>query len=174
MWQALYAESLFGPELRKTPRRLVNSFVERLLFQRLSVGCASYCDLQRSNRSRSDVEVADRPGADVGPCLRKQPLGGFVKAWFTVAAQVMRWCFAAVNSVEPPLSSTAGAGLERGWQLQQAPRTLARLGNWVLNNLERWLAGRDFVATVDRLGQEALIRPSRSVGAPTQKLDYAR
>ena len=43
-------------------------------------------------------------------------------------AQVVRWCFAAMNSVEPPLLSLAGARLDGGWQLRQAPRVPGRLG----------------------------------------------
>ena len=64
-------------------------------------------------------------------------------------AQVLRWCFAAMNSVEPPLLAlmvhdwTAAGGCEK-------PREF--LVGWVhrvMRNLERWLAGRDFVATQD-------------------------
>jgi glutathione S-transferase len=64
-------------------------------------------------------------------------------------AQVLRWCFAAVNSVEPPLLSLllhdwtadGGGGKHRdflvGWL------------NRMLKNLERWLVGREFIATND-------------------------
>jgi hypothetical protein len=63
MCEAPYAESFFGPELRKTPRRLVNSFVERLLFQRLSVGWVD-SDIERpvsatSAYGRSPMRLAD-------------------------------------------------------------------------------------------------------------------
>jgi glutathione S-transferase len=62
-------------------------------------------------------------------------------------AQVLRWCFAALNSVEPPLLGllvldwTTDTGCDRhrafmvGWV------------NRVLANLERWLSEREFVAT---------------------------
>ena len=36
-------------------------------------------------------------------------------------AQVVRWCFAAMNSVEPTAARPDGAGLDGGWQLQQTP-----------------------------------------------------
>lgn len=62
-------------------------------------------------------------------------------------AQVMRWCFAAMNTTEMPMlaltvldwTADGGCGKHReflvGWV------------NRVLTNLERWLAGREFVAT---------------------------
>jgi glutathione S-transferase len=62
-------------------------------------------------------------------------------------AQVLRWCFAALDTVETPLLSlivhdwTAEGGCEK-------PR--AFLVNWVkrvMTNLERWLEGREFIAT---------------------------
>jgi len=64
-------------------------------------------------------------------------------------AQVMRWCFAAMNTVEMPLlalmvhdwTADGGCGKPReflvGWV------------NRVLTNLERWFADREFVATND-------------------------
>ena len=64
-------------------------------------------------------------------------------------AQVMRWCFAAMSTVEPPLLSlmvldwtaNGGCGSHReflvGWV------------NRMLGNLERWLADREFVATAE-------------------------
>ena len=64
-------------------------------------------------------------------------------------AQVVRWCFAALNTVEAPLLAlmvhdwTADGGCAK-------PREF--LVGWVhrvLANLERWLAGRTFVATDD-------------------------
>jgi len=64
-------------------------------------------------------------------------------------SQVVRWCFAAVNSVEPPLLSL----MVHDWTAEGGcvkPRLF--LVGWVhrvLGNLERWLADRDFVATAD-------------------------
>lgn len=62
-------------------------------------------------------------------------------------AQVVRWCFSAMNSVEPPLLSLmvldwtadGSCGKHREFLLGWVQR--------VLTNLERWLAGRSFVAT---------------------------
>ena len=62
-------------------------------------------------------------------------------------AQVVRWCFAAMNSVEVPLLSLMmldwmkddGAGKYRAFTQAWAQRHLG--------NLDRWLDGREFVAT---------------------------
>ena len=64
-------------------------------------------------------------------------------------AQVVRWCFAAMNSVEPPLLSLllldwtadGGGGKYREFMVGWANR--------VMTNLQRWFADRDFVATPD-------------------------
>lgn len=62
-------------------------------------------------------------------------------------AQVLRWCFAAMNTVEPPLQNLmvldwtqdAGCAKYREFLMGWVKR--------VLGNLERWLAGREYVAT---------------------------
>ena len=67
-------------------------------------------------------------------------------------AQVLRWCFAAMNTVEPPLLGL----LVLGWT-SPADGSCARhrefMVGWVnrvLANLERWFAsGRDYMATPD-------------------------
>jgi glutathione S-transferase len=69
-------------------------------------------------------------------------------------AQVLRWCFAAVSSVEPPLQAL----LVLDWTVAE-PATdvscdkyrefLVGWANRLLTNLERWLAEREFVATTD-------------------------
>src|SRR6187549_3319617 len=62
-------------------------------------------------------------------------------------AQVVRWCFAALNSVEPPLlsimildwSSDPGCAKHREFMV-----------GWIkmrFGQLERWLEGREFIAT---------------------------
>jgi len=64
-------------------------------------------------------------------------------------AQVMRWCFAALSSVEPPLlalmvldwTADGGCGKHRAFLVGWVHRVLA--------NLERWLADREFIATTD-------------------------
>lgn len=64
-------------------------------------------------------------------------------------AQVMRWCFAAMNTIELPLMGL----IVHDWTADGAagkPREF--LVGWVhraLGNLERWMTGRDYVATDD-------------------------
>jgi glutathione S-transferase len=62
-------------------------------------------------------------------------------------AQVLRWCFAALNTVEPPLLFL----MVHGWMAEaQGGREREFLAGWtqrVLANLASWFAGRDFVAT---------------------------
>lgn len=62
-------------------------------------------------------------------------------------AQVLRWSFAALNSVEPPLLSllvldwTADGGCGKHREF------LVGWVNRVLHNLDRWFAGHEYVAT---------------------------
>jgi glutathione S-transferase len=62
-------------------------------------------------------------------------------------AQVLRWCFAAMNTVEPPLLSL----MVLDWTADgSCGRHREFLVGWVqrmLGNLERWLQGRRFIAT---------------------------
>jgi glutathione S-transferase len=62
-------------------------------------------------------------------------------------AQVMRWSFAAMDSIEPPLLAL----MVLDWTADgSCGKHRAFLVGWVqraLGNLERWLAGRDFIAT---------------------------
>ena len=64
-------------------------------------------------------------------------------------AQVTRWCFAAMNSVEPPLLGL----MVHDWTAKdRGGKHREFLAGWihrVLGNLERWLADRTFVATED-------------------------
>jgi glutathione S-transferase len=78
-------------------------------------------------------------------CGRLIPAGGAGEA------QVLRWCFAAMNTVEPPLLGL----LVLNWT-SPADGSCAKhrefMVGWVhrvLGNLERWLAGRTFVAIDD-------------------------
>ena len=62
-------------------------------------------------------------------------------------AQVVRWSFAAMNSVEIPLLSLLFLDFTKD---EEAKRYRAFLVGWAkrhLGNLERWLEGREFVAT---------------------------
>ena len=62
-------------------------------------------------------------------------------------AQVMRWCFAALNSLELPLMSIQfidfGVG---GLGTHEFRKWVVGWANRHLGNLERWLDGREFVA----------------------------
>lgn len=62
-------------------------------------------------------------------------------------AQVLRWCFAALTTVELPLMAL----MVHDWTADDAcakPREfLVGWAHRVLGNLEEWLAGREFVAT---------------------------
>ena len=62
-------------------------------------------------------------------------------------AQVMRWCFAALNSVEPPLLNLTVLDWVADGTCGKYREFLAHWANRVLTNLERWLADRDFIAT---------------------------
>ena len=62
-------------------------------------------------------------------------------------AQVLRWCFAAMSTVEPPLLAL----MVLDWTADgSCGKHRAFLVGWVqrmLRNLERWLVGREFIAT---------------------------
>jgi len=62
-------------------------------------------------------------------------------------AQVMRWCFAAMNSVEPPLLGLIVLDWTADGSCGKHREFLVGWVHRVLGNLERWLAGREFVAT---------------------------
>ena len=63
--------------------------------------------------------------------------------------QVMRWCFAAMNTVEPPLQSLLVLDWSADGSCDKHRDFLVGWGNRVLTNLERWIADREFVATGD-------------------------
>ena len=62
---------------------------------------------------------------------------------------VARWCFAAMNSVEPPLLSLMVLDWTADGSCGKHREFLVGWVNRVLTNLERWLADRDFIATRD-------------------------
>ncbi len=64
-------------------------------------------------------------------------------------AQVVRWCFAATNSIEPPLLSLMVLDWTSDGSCGKHRQFLAGWVDRVLKNLERWIVGRDFVATTD-------------------------
>jgi glutathione S-transferase len=85
-------------------------------------------------------------------------------------AQVVRWCFAAMNTVEPPLlalmmldwTADGGGGKHREFLLSWVNR--------VLTNLERWLADRHFVATKDFTVADVLMTHVLSAGIKDEGL----
>lgn len=62
-------------------------------------------------------------------------------------AQVSRWCFAAMNSVEPPLQNLLVLDWTSDGSCGKHREFLTGWVNRVLTNLEHWLAGREFIAT---------------------------
>jgi glutathione S-transferase len=62
-------------------------------------------------------------------------------------AQMMRWCFAAMNSVEPPLQALLVLDWTGDGSCGKHREFLVGWGHRLLGNLERWLAGREYVAT---------------------------
>ena len=93
-------------------------------------------------------------------------------------AQVMRWCFAAMNSVELPLLSL----LIMDWMKDESGSKYREFTlGWAkrhLGNLDRWLDGREFVATdaftvadilmahtLDEIKDKSLIEPYARVAS---------
>ena len=59
----------------------------------------------------------------------------------------MRWCFAAVNSVEPPLLSLLLLDWTADDSCGKHREFLIGWANRMVTNLKLWFAARDFVAT---------------------------
>jgi len=64
-------------------------------------------------------------------------------------AQVLRWSFAAMNSVELPLLTLQFAGWVDKSETSPLKAALAKWAEQRLANLDRWLEGRTWVATDD-------------------------
>lgn len=64
-------------------------------------------------------------------------------------AQVVRWCFASMNSVEPPLLALMVLDWTADGSCGEHREFLVGWVHRVLANLERWMAERDFIATRD-------------------------
>ena len=62
-------------------------------------------------------------------------------------AQVIRWCFAALTTGEAPLQSLMVLDWTADGTCGKHREFLVGWVNRVFTNLERWLAGRDFIAT---------------------------
>jgi glutathione S-transferase len=79
-------------------------------------------------------------------------------------AQVVRWCFVAMNSVEPPLLGLMVHDWTADGSCGKPREFLVGWVNRVFTNLERWLAGRDFVATKDFTVADILMTHVLSAG----------
>ena len=85
-------------------------------------------------------------------------------------AQVMRWCFAAMNSVEPPLLALMVLDWTADGSCRKHREFLVGWVNRVLTNLERWLGGREFVATNGFTVADILMAHVLSAGIKDERL----
>jgi len=110
-------------------------------------------------------------------------------------AQVIRWCFAAMNTVEPPLLNLLVLEWTSRGSCDKHREFLTGWSNRVLTNLERWFADRQFVATdeftvadilmahvIANIQNDALVAPyskvlayrDRCLGRPAWKRAFER
>ena len=85
-------------------------------------------------------------------------------------AQVVRWCFAAMNTVEVPLLGLLVLDWTSAGTCDKHREFLTGWVNRVLKNLERWLAGREFVATNEFTVADILMAHVLSAGFKDDKL----
>jgi glutathione S-transferase len=85
-------------------------------------------------------------------------------------AQVVRWCFAALDSVERPLLSLMVHDWTADGSCAKPREFLVGWVNRVFTNLEHWLAGRDFVATKDFTVADILMTHVLSAGIKDEGL----
>ena len=85
-------------------------------------------------------------------------------------AQVMRWCFAAMNSVEPPLLALMVLDWTADGSCGKHREFLVGWVNRVLTNLERWLEGRNFLATNGFTVADILMAHVLSAGIKDERL----
>lgn len=64
-------------------------------------------------------------------------------------AQVMRWCFAAMSTVEPPLLARQVLEWTSKGTCDKHREFLVGWAHRVLGNLDRWLGDREYIATDD-------------------------
>jgi glutathione S-transferase len=85
-------------------------------------------------------------------------------------AQVMRWCFAAMNSIEPPLLAL----MVLDWTADgSCGKHREFLAGWIhrhFTNLARWLAGREFIATNEFSIADILMAHVLSAGIKDEQL----
>jgi len=85
-------------------------------------------------------------------------------------AQVLRWCFAAMNSVEPPLLSLMVLDWTSDGSCGKHREFLVGWVNRMLKNLERWFAGREFVATAEFTVADILMAHVLTSGVKDKRL----
>ena len=96
--------------------------------------------------------------------------GRLIPADVAGEAQVMRWCFAAMNSVEPPLLALMVLNWTADGSCSKHREFLVGWVIRVLTNLERWLDGRDFVATGGFTVADILMAHVLSAGIKDEQL----
>lgn len=85
-------------------------------------------------------------------------------------AQVLRWCFAALDSVERPLLSLMVLDWTADGSCGKHREFLVGWVHLVFTNLERWLADRDFVATQEFTVADILMAHVLSAGVKDERL----
>ena len=85
-------------------------------------------------------------------------------------AQVMRWCFAAMNSVEIPLLGRLVLDWTSADSCDNHREFLNGWSHRMLGNLQRWMADREFVATDDFTVADILMAHVLSSGIRDQSL----
>jgi glutathione S-transferase len=85
-------------------------------------------------------------------------------------AQVVRWCFAAMNSVEPPLLAIMVLDWSADGSCGKHREFLVGWVNRVMSNLERWFANREFVAANEFTIADILMAHVLSAGIKDERL----
>ena len=119
--------------------------------------------------SIEDDEVILSESAAILVYLAKKS-GCLIPGGLAGEAQVVRWCFAAMNSVEPPLLSLMVLDWTADASCSKHREFLVGWVNRVLSNLERWLIGRDFIATTDFSVADILMAHVLSSGIKDESL----
>lgn len=85
-------------------------------------------------------------------------------------AQVMRWCFAAMSTVELPLMGLIVHDWTADGVAGKPRESLVGWAHRALGNLERWMTGRDYVATNDFTVADILMTHVLSSGIKDEAL----
>jgi glutathione S-transferase len=73
--------------------------------------------------------------------------GRLISSNLAEEAQVVRWCFAALASIEPPLVNVLMLGWTQDANCSKHREFMVGWAHLALGRLDRWLDGREFVAT---------------------------